>query len=88
NVVTQQIVELEQRAEAARVRQQGIAGDRERLMEMKAHYAGGAITQRAGGAVAAAAPAAGGIPLPVQTPQAIPAAVMPPAPPAPAPQPL
>jgi hypothetical protein len=73
NVVTQQIVELEQRAESARTRQLGIAGDRDRLNEMKGHYAGGAIARRAA--------AGGGVPLPVQTPQAIPAAAMPPAPP-------
>ncbi|MDR3614859.1 MAG: hypothetical protein P4L53_14970 [Candidatus Obscuribacterales bacterium] len=75
NVVTQQIAELEQRAESARTRQQGIAGDRDKLNEMKAHYAGGAIARRAA--------AGGGVPLPVQTPQAIPAATMPPAPPQP-----
>ena len=75
NVVTQQIAELEHRAEAARTRQLGIAGDRDRLTEMKSHYAGGAIARRAAG---------GGVPLPVQTPQALPAAAMPPAPPQPA----
>jgi hypothetical protein len=76
NVVTQQIAELEQRAESARTRQLGISGDRDKLNEMKAHYAGGAIARRA-------AAGGGGVPLPVQTPQAMPVAAMPPAPPQP-----
>jgi hypothetical protein len=76
NVVAQQITELEQRAKSARTRQLGIAGDRDQLNEMKAHYAGGAIARR---------PAAGGgVPLPMQTPQAIPTPAMPPTPPQPA----
>ena len=78
NVVNQQIADLETRVATARTRQAGIAGDRERLNEMKAHYAGGAITR------SERAPAPGGVPLPMQTPQPIsapPASVMPPAPP-------
>jgi hypothetical protein len=76
NVVTQQIAELEKRSEAARTRQMGIAGDRDKLNEMKAHYAGGAIARRAA--------SGGGVPLPLQTPQPMPASAIPSAPPQPA----